>query len=480
MSLDRKRILLIHPVGGDKRAAASDIVRKANMMPPLGLASMAAWLEQAGLHADILDFNADPASEARLEEHVRATNPGFVGFSCTTSAFLNAAELAQQIKAWTPGTTTVLGGAHVSALREEVLARYPQFDYGVWGEGEETLCALMRGDANDRAGLIFREGGAVHCAGRRTPGLDLDRLPFPAYEKLSGYPNRYTLPIFNYPRTPNASFVSSRGCPCACSYCDRSVFGANFRCNSADYVYRHMRHLRDRFGIRHLNFYDDQFTLHRGRVAELAQRLADEPLGMTFNCAARPDRLDADLLAALKKAGCWMISLGIETGDPELLARHRRQGDLEKLSEVIRMIKRAGIRAKGLVMLGLPGETEASIRRTMRYVLSLPIDDLNVAKFTPFPGTPLYRDIRQHGTFDEDWTRMDCMHFLFVPAGFTVERLEKLFLRFYQRHAMRPRTTWGYFSMLWKSPDSWRRFAVDASAFVRFALNNRRWQNGKA
>ncbi len=477
MPLDPKRILLIHPVGGHKHAAASDIVRKANRMPPIGLASIAAWLEQAGLRADILDFNADPASEARLEEQVRATAPGFVGFSCTTSAFLDAAGLAQQVKAWAPATVTVVGGAHVSALREEALARYPQFDYGVWGEGEETLRVLMQGDPADRAGLIFREGGAVRCGGRREPGLVLDRLPFPAYEKLPGYPDRYTLPIFNYPKAPNASFISSRGCPCACSYCDRSVFGAEFRYNSADYVYRHMRHMRDRFGVRHLNFYDDQFTLHRGRVAELAQRLADEPLGMTFNCAARPDRLDAELLAALKRAGCWMISLGIETGDPELLARHRRHGDLDQLAAVIRLINQAGIRAKGLVMLGLPGETEDSIRRSMRYVHSLPIDDLNVAKFTPFPGTPLYQDIRQHGTFDEDWNRMDCMHFLFVPKGLTAARMQALFMEFYKRHAMRPRTAWGYFTMLWKSPDSWRRFAADAGAFFSFARSNRRWQD---
>ena len=477
MKPDPKRVLLIHPVGGCKQAASSDIVRKANLMPPLGLASIAAWLEQAGLRADILDFNADPGSESCLEEHVRSTQPGWVGFSCTTSAFLDAAGLARQIKAWSPSTVTVVGGAHISALREKVLADYPQFDYGVWGEGEETLCALMRGDTADRAGLIYRDGGALRCEGRRSPGLDLDRLPFPAYEKLPGYPWRYTLPIFNYPRAPNASFISSRGCPCACSYCDRSVFGSDFRCNSADYVYRHMRHMRDRFGVKHLNFYDDQFTLDRRRVLDLAQRLADEPLGLTFNCAARPDRLDTELLAALKRAGCWMISLGIETGDPELLARHRRGGDLDRLAAAIRMIKRAGLRVKGLVMLGLPGETEASIRRSMRYVTSLPIDDLNVAKFTPFPGTPLYRDIRAHGTFDENWDLMDCMHFVFVPNGLTVERMQKLFLTFYKRHAMRPRIQWGYFTMLWKSPDSWRRFMSDARAFFLFALNNRRWQH---
>jgi anaerobic magnesium-protoporphyrin IX monomethyl ester cyclase len=475
MALNLERILLIHPVGGDKQSAATDIVRKANVMPPLGLASLAAWLEQEGFQADILDLNADPAAEAGLEDYIRTTQPGFVGFSCTTSAFLDATGLARQIKDWAPETVTVVGGAHVSALREQVLSSFPEFDYGVWGEGEQTLCALMRGDPSDREGLIYREAGVVRCGGRRR-GIDMDRLPFPAYDKLPGYPHSYTLPIFNYPKVPNASFITSRGCPYGCSYCDRSVFGAVFRYNSADYVYRHMKYLRDRFGVRHLNVYDDQFTLHRGRVMELAQRLIEEPLGMTFNCATRPDRVDAELLGALKRAGCWMISLGIETGDPDLLERHRSRGDLDRMQAAVKSIKRAGIRAKGLVMIGLPGETESSVRRSMRYVHRLPIDDLNVAKFTPFPGTPLYHDVRQQGSFDEDWNRMDCMHFLFVPAGFTVARLEMLFLRFYKGHAMRPRTLWGYFSMLWKSPDSWRRFMANAGAFIRFGINNRRWQ----
>jgi histone acetyltransferase (RNA polymerase elongator complex component) len=114
-----------------------------------------------------------------------------------------------------------------------------------------------------------------------------------------------------------------------------------------------MRHMRDRFGARHLNFYDDQFTLDRHRVLELAKRLADEPLGLTFNCAARPDRIDPDVLTALKRAGCWMISLGIETETPVVGAppARRRPG---AAATAFRLIKRAGLRAKGLVMLGCP------------------------------------------------------------------------------------------------------------------------------
>ena len=304
--------------------------------------------------------------------------------------------------------------------------------------------------------------------------MELDSLPFPAYEKLEGYPQAYSLPIFNYPRVPNSSCISSRGCPYACSYCDRSVFGSSFRYNSAEYLYEHLKYLKDRFHIRHINFYDDQFTFNRKRVEALTRLMTDKPLGMSFNCAVRAEHIDLDLARMMKEAGCWMISLGVETGDEELLAQHRKNPNLEMLAEKIRLIHKARIRVKGLLMMGLPGETESSIRKSMDYVFSLPIDDINVSKFTPFPGTPLYESAHELGDFEEDWEKMDCMHFLFIPRGMTEELMEKLFVRFYQRHFMRPKILLGFIAMIWRSPDSWKRFLANIGGFIRFAFTNKR------
>jgi anaerobic magnesium-protoporphyrin IX monomethyl ester cyclase len=479
-SVNYKRVLLVHPLGAGAELAEDDIARKANLMPPLGLACIAAYLERAGYQADILDFNADPAAARLLPAYIREHAPAFVGFSCTTASFLDGIRLATDVKKMQPATRAVFGGPHVSALGPPLLEKFPVMDAAVIGEGEAVMADLMKaeGDVNAWAqvkGLAYRTNGNVHFNGFRTEQIPLDDLPFPAYEKLPGYPERYTLPIFSYPKTPNASCISSRGCPFECSYCDRSVFGRTFRFNSPEYVYEHMSYLNQRFGIRHLNFYDDQFTLHRGRVEALMKKLIDRPLGMTFNCAARAEKLDPELLALMKQAGCWMISLGIETGDPELLSKHRKQSDLDLLRGKIREIKKAGIRVKGLVMLGLPGETEATIRKSMDYVLSLPLNDLNIAKFTPFPGTPLYAGIREQGEFDENWEKMDCMHFLFVPKGIARDRLQALFQEFYKGHFTRVRIMLGYVTMLWKSPDSWLRFLKSLGAFLSFAFSNRRW-----
>lgn len=479
MSLNPRKILLVHPLGYRAEAAGRDISRVANLMPPLGLAMLAAYLEQRAIQADIIDCFAHPESDPLIADYLRQERPAFIGFSCTTSSFLDGVRLAKLAKEVLPGVRSVFGGAHVSALKERILDEFPDVDFTVVGEGEATLFELLEGGFEAPAevkGLVYRQegDGPARFNGYRPDPLELDSLPFPAYDKLAGFPDAYKLPIFNYPTTPNTSCISSRGCPYACSYCDRSVFQRSFRFNSADYLYDHMKHLKTRFGIRHINFYDDQFTLHRGRVEALTERLLKEPLGMTFNCAVRAEHIDADLVARMKRSGCWMMSLGIESGDEELLAQHRQNPDLDHLAGKIRMIHDAGIRTKGLLMIGLPGENEASIRRSMDYVFSLPIDDFNLAKFTPFPGSPLYETVHQQGTFEEDWEKMDCMNFQFVPHGMTKERLEALFREFYERHFRRHKVLLGYVAMLWKSPDSWRRFLGGLGSFLRFTRQTRR------
>ncbi len=475
--MDNKRILLVHPLGYDSIYAGQDVARLANLMPPLGLASLASYLENNGLRADILDCFAHPDCLDRMNSYLREYRPRFIGLTCTTSAFPNSVQIIQRAKQILPEIRSVVGGAHPSALKEEALRDSPDVDYAVVGEGEKPLKRLLQRtekEAHLIPGICYHGHNGPVFNGTQTDLVQLDDLPFPAYDKLPGFPDTYTLPVFNYPRRPNTSCISSRGCPYKCSYCDRSVFGSSFRYNSAGYLYAHMRYLHNRWGIRHINFYDDQFTLNRGRVAELCTMLMDHPLGMTFNCAARAEHVDPELLEMMKDAGCWMISLGIENGNQKLLSKHRQNANLDMVARTVKDIKKAGIRAKGLFMLGLPGETEKTIKETKTYAHSLNLDDLNLAKFTPFPGSPLYKDIHIHGKFEEDYARMDCMHFLFIPQGLSEQFLEDKFQEFYKEHFTRPRTLYNYLSMLWKSPDSWKRFILSLPDFLKFAHQGNR------
>jgi anaerobic magnesium-protoporphyrin IX monomethyl ester cyclase len=126
------------------------------------------------------------------------------------------------------------------------------------------------------------------------------------------------------------------------------------------------------------------------------------------------------------------------------------------------------------MMMGLPGETEQSVKKSMKYIFSLPVDEINISKFVPFPGSQLYENIHDYGTFEEDWEKMDCMHFQFTPKGMTKKELKRLFEMFYKKYFLRPKTLLNYVTMIWRSPDSWIRFLCNLPSFVKFAHSDKR------
>lgn len=477
---NKKKILFVHPLGENWTAGEKqDMSRIANIMAPLGLLYLAAWVDKYGHYSKIHDCYAFPGQDEKIYKYIKSEQPEFIGFSTTTSSFLDGIRIAENVKSVRPDIKVIFGGVHISSLREQLLYDYPVIDFGVVGEGEQTLLEIMENknlDFSGIEGLIHRSNAEVVFNGFRKKLINMDELPFPAYEKLYGFPESYQLPIFSYPKAPNTTVITSRGCPYECSYCDRSVFRKTYRYNSPQYMVEFLTYLRKKFNIKHVNIYDDTFTLHRKRVMEFCELKIKSKLKMTFNCAARSEQIDLEMLKTMKKAGCWMVSLGIETGDLELLKKHRSylprdkvENPLEDIRDKIQLIKKAGLRAKGLFMMGLPGETEETINTSMEYVFSLPLDEFNLAKLTPFPGAPLYGDVKNCGSFHEDWEMMNALNFVFVPQGFTLERLEERYREFYRKYFQRPRILWNYASMIWKSPHSWMRFMKNLGTFLSFS-----------
>lgn len=454
------RIVLVHPAGSNWIPGKKDVTVVANRMVPSGILSIASYLEKAGHEVFVHDCLGPraPLGAAANAQAVIELSPDIVGFSATTSSFLDGHEMARLIKDARPQTRTVFGGVHVSALGEKILDRFEAIDSLVIGEGEQTMAELADGRPESRiTGLVWRDKDRIITNGPRLHLDTLDDLPFPAYEKLAGFPRRYNLPPFSYIHSPGTAMITSRGCVYQCSYCDRSVFGRSFRSNSADYIYEHMKYLRSRFGIRHINIYDDLFTTNRKRIMALCTRLAQHPVGVQFNCAVRIGHTDDELLTALKQAGCLMVSVGVESGDPELLEKLKAGVTLEDVRATVRLIQEKGLRAKGLFMMGVVGETEESIRKTSDFVIELGLDDMNMSKFTPFPGAPCWQTIEEHGTFQEDWRLMNALNFVFVPEGVeSRERLDELYnlhvKRFYTdpkwRRKLRSRL-WQHRSTLW-------------------------------
>ncbi|MRR33801.1 radical SAM protein [bacterium] len=470
------KALLIHPHGSNWMGSGKDITTIFNLMPPIGLLSIAAYLEARGIEVEILDCYGAPASVERHATDILSRNPDVVGFSCTTSSFLEGHAIAERVKEKNPDIRIVFGGAHACAVGAPLLDSFPAVDYLVIGEGEvtfaELLCSGFR-NVEDIPGIARRKDGKGSLTAVRENIPDLDTLPFPAYHRLPDFPRRYNLPLFSYPKAPNTSIISSRGCPYQCSYCDRSVFSRGFRFNSPEYIVEHLRYLNRDFGIRHVFFYDDLFTFDRKRVERFCVLMEEKRVPVTYNCIARLEHVDAELLSLLKRSGCWQVNFGIESGDPEILGKHRKLYDLDRVRDKLSMVRETGMRVKGLFMMGFPGETEASVRRTIDYAVSLPLDEVNVTKFTPFPGAPVYPTIREHGTFDEDWPAMNCMNFVFVPRGMTRERLEELYGEFIRRFYHRTRIHWGYTRMLWKSPHSIAVFLRNLPEILRFELKQK-------
>jgi radical SAM superfamily enzyme YgiQ (UPF0313 family) len=445
-------------------------------MPPLGIMSIAAYLEARGAEVAILDCHARPAPLEETVSLILAQAPDVVGFSCTTSSFLDGYRLAEVIKERAPGIITVFGGAHACSVGVGLLDSYPAIDYLVIGEGEQTMHELVSAafkGVESIPGVGFRRDSRGVLSSVRDNIADLDSLPFPAYHLLAGFPHRYNLALFSYPTAPNTSIISSRGCPYRCSYCDRSVFHQGFRFNSAAYMHDHLAFLNREYGIRHVFFYDDLFTFDRARVEEFCRLLRTSRLPVTYNCVARLEHVDRELVELLKNSGCWQVNFGIESGDPEVLKKHRKFMALDDVHRKLLMVKDAGMRVKGLFMVGLPGEDEPAIRRTIDYALSLPLDEINVTKFTPFPGAPVYRDIREHGEFTEDWPAMNCVNFVFIPHGMTKERLAELYNEFISRFYRRTRIHLGYLRMLWKSPHSIYKFLKGLPEILKFEMKQK-------
>ena len=356
---------------------------------------------------------------------VLATEPDLVGFSATTSGFIDAVEMAAHIKAVRPQVKVAFGNVHASSIGAPLLEHFPEIDYLCIGEGEGAMLDLADGrPLPEIANLVFRDAGRIVSNPRRARILDLDQLPFPAYEKLAGFPQGYHLPLFSYEKRWGATMITSRGCPYTCSFCDRTVFERLFKYNSAAYIYAHMKHLRDQFGVYHINFYDDLFTAQKKRVAELCGMLIEKPLGMHFNCAIRTGHTSDEMLRLLKRAGALMVSMGIESADPAMMERHKAGVTLDAVRQTVASIHEAGLRAKGLFIFGLPGETPETVKATSDFVLSLDLDEMNMTKFSPMYGAPIWDECKdgESGDFHEDWRLMNCLNFVYLPKGFSFAR----------------------------------------------------------
>ena len=338
------------------------------------------------------------------------------------------------------------------------------FDYAIRGEAEVSFIELLRrlenGDAcDDLPGLAFRRNGHVIA---NAPGdfiADLDQVPFPAYDLLPGL-SRYNPPATNYRSLPVGSVISSRGCPCGCTFCARNM-GDVLRLRSAENVAREIEMLHVKHGAREIAFADDTFTFRPGRIRDLFTCLEKKKIRLPWSCKSRVDTADYGLLKFMKDNGCWHISFGIESGSREILEAIGKNINIDRAREILSWCAELGMQTRGNFIIGHPGETGDTIENTIRTALSMKLDGLVVTLNTPLPGTRQFEECGRHGALvSTDWSKFSLNHPVFIPAGLSGEFIKKKQREFYIRFYFRPGIIWRFFLNVFSSGGVRRLLAI--------------------
>jgi len=430
------KVLLINPAWIKRKQNAWNNI--ASVMPPLGLAWLAAVLEQQGHEAVILDAHAERVGFDQLPQRLGELGTfDLVGITATTPLINNALEIARMVKIILPQTRVVLGGVHPTVLPAEVLAE-KAVDVVVRGEGENTIVDLAAEKTLDEIeGISFRIGHDVRHNPDRDLIADLDSLPMPAYHLLPM--DKYYPAAGAAKRLPASSMLATRGCPGRCTFCYR-LFGQKLRVRSGTKVAHEIKFLQDRYGIREICFYDDTFTISKKEVRSFCHALSDLNMNLTWSCFSRVDTVDEDMLTMMKHAGCHQIMYGIESANAAILENIGKRADLNKAEHAVQITKKVGIDVRGAFMLGNPGETLETMKETLALAVRL---NPEVAIFnitTPFPGTQMHAWADENGYLTtRNWDDYDLskpvMNLPTVSAG----QVQEFYRRVYRRFFLRPR-----------------------------------------
>ena len=437
------KIIFVNPPYTQATEGTDFLRHITNRSPSIGLLLLAAKAREIGYEAEIIESDLENYSAQEVAEMLLEKKPKFVGITLFTVGVFNAGIIAQILKERAPEIVILVGGPHMSSMGYETMNKFHNFDVAVINEGELILEKLLYNIENEESlesvdGIIYREkDGSIRRTQRPQDIESLDSLPMPAWDLLPKFPEAYLPAIYDYPRAPVATYSASRGCPFLCEFCDTSTFGAKIRYNSPQRVYDIMKHLSEEYGIKHLQFIDDLFVAHNQRVQDFSKLLIANPIDMTWSCTARVNTVKPDTLALMKQAGCWEISFGLESGSDWLLDEMKKSQRVETAVEAVKWTHEAGIRVKGLLMLGYPGETQETINETKDFVKNIPLTTMNLSKFTPYPGSPIYRKLYGASIIEDDWERLNGMNFVYQAEGFTEEQLDtqyqEILTGFYKR-----------------------------------------------
>ena len=410
-----------------------------------------------------------PSHGVKPEETIRiAADYDFVVLFTSTAGFQSDIHLAERIKVAQPEIKIAFVGPHVTALPEESLQASPAIDFVVRGEFDYAVAEFAEGKKLEEiAGISFRNDGQIFHTPGRPLIEDLDALPFAVeiYKRDLDI-TKYDIPFFQF---PYISFYTSRGCPAKCIFClwPQTMCGHRWRTRSSDNVVAEVRRARELFPeAKEIVFDDDTFTVEESRVLELCRKL--KPLKITWSCNSRVTT-GLETLRAMKEAGCRLLVVGFESGDPTILKNIKKGITIEQALAFMKNCRRLGLKVHGDFQIGLPGETRETIAKTMRFAMQLDPETIQVAMSHPYPGTELYRYLEAQGYLrsatmtDEEGHQLPNFEYPGLSRGEIVKAVED----FYARYYFRPRIIFRIVSRGLFSGTERRRLYEEGKEFFR-------------
>jgi radical SAM superfamily enzyme YgiQ (UPF0313 family) len=444
--------------------------------PQCSLAQLAAMLEP-DYKVAIIDAIAERMSWEEFERLLREKAPKLYLTQVTAPTLTN--DMYGVMLARSLGARTIAFGTHVTPMPVETMRDFPALDFILRGEPELTLRELVdtiesplagtpdwvetlytsadpewrparkdvcSPDLSQMKGLVWRNETGIVVNESRPFIPDLNVLPMPLHHLLPL--KRYTMPLI---KGPFSFIVTSRGCPAGCTYCIKHVnYQNSVRLLTPERVLSELRILHD-LGVTNIHMYADLFTVNREQVIGICQAIINSGMKLRWTCNSRVDFVDEEMLSIMGKAGCWMIAWGLESGNEKVLRKARKGASPSKARNALLWSKKAGIKNWGYFIIGLPGETVETIRETIEFSKSLPLEVALFHVAAPYPGTPFFFEVVKNGWFKEGtrWEEVDMdkgtvLDYPDLPA----EELLAWQRRAFREWALRPGPIWTYLKMV--------------------------------
>lgn len=424
-------ILLINPYSEESTG-----INETTVEVPVGLLSLASFLEDKGVKVGLLDAYALLMKQSDVIEEVKRHRPRAVGISVNIFSFLQAIRYTQEIKKISQEIIVIWGGPHPT-IAWDICLNKSKADIMVVGEGEltlhESLKKLLVGEPIDNvSGIAYRDNGDAKINPSRERILDLNSLPLPAYHLLPELNNYKT----RARRLPFMGIVTSRGCPFSCIYCSKDVFKNRITMRSPENIIEEIDRLVKDYQIRQIDILDDNFTADLGRIDKLCELIIkrDYKLYINLQSGIRADKVNQAIIKKLKRAGVFKLAVGVESGNQTILHNIKKELNLDQIIEASRISRGLGIIVIGFFIIGLPGDNERTLQETIDFAVRMNPHIANFMMAIPFYGTEFYNKVEREGKLLVDTKEGISAGFYAAKAYYELGELKPdIMVRYYKK-----------------------------------------------